>query len=62
MDPKPTPDYSQKYQMTYRIIRADQINDFLNELADMQQVYFEEAIEASQYKDAKEVINHIRSL
>ena len=56
------PDYSQKYQITYRIINADQINDFLNELADMQQVYFEEAIEASQYKDAKEVINHIRSL
>lgn len=59
---EPKPDYSQKYQITYRIINAGQINDFLNELADMQQVYFEEAIEASQYKDAKEVINHIRSL
>lgn len=59
---EPKPDYSQKYQITYRIINADQINDFLNELADMQQVYFEEAIEASQYKDAKEVINHVRSL
>lgn len=59
---EPKPDYLQKYQITYRIINADQINDFLNELADMQQVYFEEAIEASQYKDAKEVINHIRSL
>ena len=62
MEPKPTPDYSQRMGMTYRIVRADQINDFLNELADMQQVYFEEAIEASQYKDAKEDINHIRSL
>ena len=58
MEPnKPQPIYTVRYT-----IKRDQIIDFVNQLHDMQQVYMEEAIEASKYKDAIEVINHIKSL
>jgi hypothetical protein len=43
-------------------MKAEELNEFLEQLYDMQSEYLESAIEASQYKDAKEVINHIRSL
>jgi hypothetical protein len=49
------------YTVRYTLKR-DQIIDFVNQLHDMQQVYMEEAVEASRYKDAIEVINHIKSL
>lgn len=51
----------QLYMVRYTLKR-DQIVDFLNQLADMQQEYIEAAVEASRYRDAIEVINHIRSL
>lgn len=44
------------------IIKQEQLTEFLEQLYDMQQEYLEAAIEASQYKDAKEIINHVRSL
>jgi hypothetical protein len=34
----------------------------LNQLADMQQDYLEQAVEASKYADAKAVIKHIMEL
>jgi hypothetical protein len=43
-------------------IKQDDLTEFLEQLYDMQQEYLEAAIEASQYKDAKEIINHVRSL
>ena len=43
-------------------IKQDELTEFLEQLYDMQQEYLEAAIEASQYKDAKEIINHVRSL
>jgi len=43
-------------------IKQDELTEFLEQLYDMQQGYLEAAIEASQYKDAKEIINHVRSL
>lgn len=54
-------DPKQLYTIRYTLKR-DQIVDFLNQLADMQQEYIEAAVEASKYRDANEVINHIRSL
>jgi hypothetical protein len=58
MEPnKPQSIYSVRYTL-----RRDQIVDFVNQLHDMQQVYIEQAVEASKYKDAIEVINHIKSL
>ena len=54
-------DPKQLYTIRYTLKR-DQIVDFLNQLADMQQEYIEAAVEASKYRDAIEVINHIRSL
>lgn len=54
-------DSKQLYTIRYTLKR-DQIVDFLNQLADMQQEYIEAAVEASKYRDAIEVINHIRSL
>lgn len=54
-------DPKQLYTIRYTLKR-DQIIDFLNQLADMQQEYIEAAVEASKYRDANEVINHIRSL
>lgn len=58
MEPnKPQHIYSVRYT-----IKRDQIVDFVNQLHDMQQEYIEQAVEASKYKDAIEVINHIKSL
>lgn len=58
MEPnKPQSIYSVRYTL-----RRDQIVDFVNQLHDMQQEYLEQAVEASKYKDAVEVINHIKSL
>lgn len=58
MEPnKPQSLYTVRYTL-----KRDQIVDFLNQLADMQQDYIEAAVEASKYKDAIEVINHIKSL
>lgn len=58
MEPnKPQHIYSVRYTL-----RRDQIVDFVNQLHDMQQEYIEQAVEASKYKDAVEVINHIKSL
>lgn len=54
-------DTKQLYTIRYTLKR-DQIVDFLNQLADMQQEYIEAAVEASKYRDAQEVINYIRSL
>jgi hypothetical protein len=49
------------YSIRYTLKR-EQIVDFLNQLEDMRQGYLEDAVEASKYKDAIEVINHIKSL
>lgn len=49
------------YSIRYTLKR-EQIADFLNQLEDMRQGYLEDAVEASKYKDAIEVINHIKSL
>jgi hypothetical protein len=49
------------YKVSYTI-RKDQILDFVNQLHDMQQEYIEAAVEASKFKEANEVINHIKSL
>jgi hypothetical protein len=58
MEPnKPQQIYSVRYTL-----KRDQIVDFVNQLHDMQQEYLEQAVEASKYKDAVEVINHIKSL
>jgi hypothetical protein len=58
MEPnKPQHIYSVRYTL-----RGDQITDFLNQLEDMREGYLEDAVEASKYKDAIEVINHIKSL
>jgi Mg/Co/Ni transporter MgtE len=51
----------QIYSVRYTL-RRDQIVDFVNQLHDMQQEYNEQAVEASKYKQAIEVINHIKSL
>ena len=51
----------QIYSVRYSL-RRDQIVDFVNQLHDMQQEYIEQAVEASKYKQAIEVINHIKSL
>ena len=57
MEPKNLPP---GYTIRYTMSRA-QITDFLNELYDIQAEYIEAAVEASKYKDAIEVINHIRN-
>lgn len=54
---EPIKGYIVRYTM-----RKEDLDDFLEQLYEMQSEYLEAAIEASQYKDAKEVINHIRSL
>jgi hypothetical protein len=46
------------FTYTYTL-RKDQITDFLNQLEDMRQGYLEDAVEASNYKDAREVIQYI---
>ena len=56
-------DKEPKHLYTIRYtLKRDQITDFLNELEDMRQDYLEAAVEASKYKDANEIINHIKSL
>lgn len=58
MEPnKPHTIYTVRYTL-----KREQITDFLNQLEDMRQGYIEDAVEASKYKDAIEVINHIKSL
>ena len=49
------------YVIRYTLER-EELTDFLNQLYDMQQEYLEAAVEASGFRDAREVINHIRSL
>lgn len=49
------------YSIRYTL-RKDQIDEFLTQLSTMQHDYLEAAVEASKYKDAKDVINHIMSL
>lgn len=49
------------YNIRYTI-RRDQISEFLTQLSEMQRDYLEAAVEASKYRDAIEVINHIKSL
>ena len=53
MDPK---------QLVWAILSTEEIYELLSNLEEMQSAYFEEAIDASQYKDANEIINHVRSL
>lgn len=56
-------DKEPKHLYTVRYtLKRDQIVDFLNQLEDMREGYLEDAVEASKYKDAIEVINHIKSL
>ncbi len=57
MDSDKQPIYSIRYTL-----KREQITDFVNQLYAMQQEYLEAAVEASKYKDAIEVINHIKSL
>jgi hypothetical protein len=49
------------YVIRYTMQKED-LDEFLEQLYDMQQEYVEAAVEASKYKDAREIINHIRSL
>lgn len=43
-------------------MKKEQLDEFLEQLYDIQNEYLEAAVEASGYKDAKQIINHIRSL
>jgi hypothetical protein len=43
-------------------LQQEELTAFLNQLYDMQSEYLEAAVEASGYRDAQEVINHVRSL
>lgn len=48
---------------TYKInLKREQIADFLNQLEDMRSDYLEQAVEASGYRDAKQLIEHIKAL
>jgi hypothetical protein len=49
------------YVIRYTLER-EELTAFLNQLYDMQSEYLEAAVEASGYRDAQEVINHVRSL
>ena len=49
------------YTVRYTLKR-EQINEFLEQLYEMQNEYLEAAVEASKYRDANEVINYIKSL
>ena len=49
------------YQIKYTL-RKEQIQEFLDTLEAMQHDYLDAAVEASGYKDAKIVIDHIRNL
>ena len=54
-------DKKQIYQIRYTLSK-DQIQDFLDQLEAMQHDYLEAAVEASNYRDAKMVIDHVRNL
>jgi hypothetical protein len=43
-------------------LKREQIADFLNQLEDMRSDYLEQAVEASGYRDAKQLIEHIKAL
>jgi ABC-type transport system substrate-binding protein len=51
----------QIYTVRYTLKR-EQITEFLEQLYEIQNEYIEAAVEASKFKDANEVINHIKSL
>jgi len=61
MEPHDSDFWKKGYVVRYSM-KKEQLTEFLGLLHDMQQEYLEAAIEASQYKDAKEIINHVRSL
>jgi hypothetical protein len=61
MGPHDSDFWKKGYVVRYSM-KKEQLTEFLGLLHDMQQEYLEAAIEASQYKDAKEIINHVRSL
>ena len=52
------------YQMNsddlVRIYKRQKLDEFLNELQSMQEVYIEEALAKSDLKDAREVLDYIR--
>jgi hypothetical protein len=50
----------QGYTIRYTL-KKEQIMDFVNELHNMQMDMIEQAVERSNYKDAKEVLAHIMS-
>lgn len=54
-------DPKQIYQIRYTLGK-EQIQEFLDHLEAMQHDYLEAAVEASNYKDAKLVIDHVRNL
>lgn len=49
------------YVIRYTLER-EELTEFLELLYEMQSEYLEAAVEASGFRDAREVINHIRSL
>lgn len=49
------------FNIRYTIAKKD-IPDFVNSLHTLQETYLESAVEASGYRDAKEVIKHIMEL
>lgn len=51
-------DPKQLYTIRYTLGK-DQIQEFLNQLEDMQQDYLEQAVEASGYRDARELLSYI---
>jgi hypothetical protein len=61
MEPHDSDFWKKGYVVRYSM-KKEQLTEFLGLLHNMQQEYLEAAIEASQYKDAKEIINHVRSL
>lgn len=61
MEPHDSVFWKKGYVVRYSM-KKEQLTEFLGLLHNMQQEYLEAAIEASQYKDAKEIINHVRSL
>lgn len=52
---------SRGYVIRYTLER-EELTAFLNQLYDMQSEYLEAAVEASGYRDAQAVINHVRLL
>jgi hypothetical protein len=52
---------SRGYVIRYTL-EHEELTAFLNQLYDMQSEYLEAAVEASGYRDAQAVINHVRSL